>query len=173
VAAAAGCACGVAPPVDRDHRKREHGDDVKAGVLAVAMALAGGSAALAARTALVPGHGIGAMTIVRGGWSKHLPSIFSAGDPLITKPGFYRRRCIVPRFDRVFIGYGDFLPTLPRLDRAWRHEQWQLYVDGREIYLPAFGTVWRIVVGPGVHTICYISIQDSGLVDVTFAVRIA
>jgi hypothetical protein len=55
---------------------------VKAGVLAVAMALAGGSAALAARTALVPGNGIGAMTIVRGGRSEHLPSIFSACDPL-------------------------------------------------------------------------------------------
>jgi hypothetical protein len=168
---------------------------VKAGVLALAMALSSGSSALAATGALVPGDRIGSMQVERVAWSEHLPSIFPACDPLIRKAGFYHRRCIVPRFDRLFIGYGDFRTTLPALNRAWRGEQWQLYVDGREVYLPSFGTDWRIIVDfptgtygssvfrewrvalvrptPGRHTIRYISIQDRGVLDVTFTVRVA
>jgi hypothetical protein len=171
-------------------------DDVKTGVLALAMALSiVGSQAHAAAGALVPGDRIGSMRVARMEWSEHLPSIFTACDPLITKPGFYHRRCIVPRFDRIFIGFGDFRGTLPALNRAWRGEQWQLYVDGHEVYLPAFGTDWRILIGypagayqssvfrewrvalvrptRGRHVIRYISIQDRGVVDVTFTVRIA
>jgi hypothetical protein len=165
---------------------------VKAGVLAVAVALSTCSPAFAA---LVPGDRIDTMVVARVGWSEHVPSIFPACDPLITKPGFYRRRCVVPWFRTMFIGFGDFRRSLPELNRAWRTQQWQLYVDGREVYLPAFGTDWRIITGftgvpdsavvfrewrvglmwakPGRHSIRYIDIRRDGVVDVTFTVRVA
>jgi hypothetical protein len=168
---------------------------VKAAVLALTLVVCAGATAAAATSALVPGDRIGGMEVAKLGWSEHVVSIFPACDPLITRPGFYHRTCIVPRFRRLFIGYGDFRTTLPALDRAWRGEQWQLYVDGREIYLPAFGTDWRIIVGfagapnrntvfrewqvalvrptPGPHTIRYIAIRRDGVVDVTFTVRVA
>jgi hypothetical protein len=165
---------------------------MKSGVLALAAALSIGPHALAATSALVPGDRIGSMTVARTGWSEHLPSIFPSCDPLVPKPGFYHRSCIVPRFGRIFIGFGESRPTLPALNRVWPHEQWQLYVDGREVYLPAFGSDWRIVVDGaysssvtrewrvalvrptrGKHVIRYISIRGDGVVDVTFTVRVS
>jgi hypothetical protein len=163
-------------------------------VLALAIALAGATAAPAAKSALVPGSRIGTMTVARLGWSEHLPSVFQWCDSVVTRPGFYHRSCFVPQYRRLFVGFGDFRTSLPDLDRVWRREQWQLYLDGREIYLPAFGTDWRIVTGfpPGAyssvlrewqvalirptrgrHTIRYISIRDDGVVDVTYTVHIA
>jgi hypothetical protein len=168
---------------------------VKAALLALTLLVCAAVQAGAAASALVPGDRIGSMRVTRHAWSEHMVSIFPACDPLITQPGFYHRSCIVPRFHALFIGYGDFRTTLPALDRVWRAEQWQLYVDGHEVYLPAFGTDWRIIPGfagaanrntvfrewqvalvrpaRGRHTIRYIAIRRDGVVDVTFTVRVA
>jgi hypothetical protein len=44
---------------------------------------------------------------------------------------------------RLFIGYGDWERTQKALDSAWRQLKWDLWVDGRRVELPRFGTSER------------------------------
>lgn len=151
------------------------------------------SATASAGGPLVPGDRIGSMQVARAAEIDG-PALFPPCEPLILQPGRYRRACTVRATPRLFIGYGDFRPTLPALNRAWRSEQWQLYVDGHEVFLRAFGTAdrtlfqyppgshtdsilreWRVTLlrpTRGLHSIRYITIQHGDVIDVTFVVRI-
>jgi hypothetical protein len=87
-----------------------------------------------------PGSTIGAMTLVRGTTSQADLKFFDLCNPIIVKPGRYRRSCHVPDVHRLFIGYGDFDPTRRSLERDWRQTRWDLWLDGHRVDLPAFGT---------------------------------
>jgi len=87
-----------------------------------------------------PGSKIAAMKLVRGTTFQADLKFFDLCNPIIVKPGEYRRSCHVPGVRRLFIGYGTFEPTKRRLEREWKQTRWDLWVDGDRVDLPAFGT---------------------------------
>ena len=130
---------------------------------------------------------------------RHVPpetELWEACDPVITKPGIYRRSCHFPVLDRLWIGYGDFETSRKALNALWKRESWKLYVDRRAVDLKAFGTAERILIAyppaggkdailrewavrlvdppRGKHTIRYItrSTRTSAVVDATWTVSI-
>ena len=113
-------------------------------LLAVAAMLGGGLGG--AGGPVGPGGKIGTMTVVRGTSLQADLKFFDLCDPVILKPGRYLRTCRVPRVRRLFIGYGDFEPTRKALERDWKQKRWSLWVDGRPVSLPAFGTSDRTLV---------------------------
>jgi hypothetical protein len=144
---------------------------------------------------LRPGGKIGAMRLVRGVTYEADQKIFEFCDPVILKPGRYARSCLVPRARRLFIGYGNFEPTLKALNRDFMG-QWSLWVDGHPVNLRAFGTSdrtlvafpaaggkdvilreWKVIlVGatPGKHTLRYRSrIASFGTTDATWTFVVA
>jgi hypothetical protein len=90
-----------------------------------------------------PGGKIGTMTLVRGIEHKADDEIWRFCKAVIPKPGRYRRGCFVPRVERLFIGYGDWARTRMGLDSVWRQYKWDLWLDGRPVDLPRFGTSER------------------------------
>jgi hypothetical protein len=90
--------------------------------------------------AVEPGSKIGAMKLVRGTTSQADLKFFDLCNPIIVKPGEYRRSCHVPGVRRLFIGYGTFEPTKWGLEREWRQTRWDLWLDGHRVDLSAFGT---------------------------------
>jgi hypothetical protein len=98
-------------------------------------------------------------------------------DPIIPQPGTYARECEVPRLQRLMIGYGSIAASPELLEQEWRAQRWQLYLDGREVDLGAFGTLpdhpfvgadvgdevwtrlWAVTIvnpTPGQHTLRYV-----------------
>jgi hypothetical protein len=106
---------------------------------ALAVAVSGGASAWSARP-IGPGGKIGSMTLERGTARAADEKLFDFCNPVILKPGAVRRRCDVPGVHRLFVGYGDFEAKKSALERTWRTLSWSLWVDGRRIDLPAFGT---------------------------------
>jgi hypothetical protein len=107
-------------------------------VLVALTALVGGCGGSA--SSVEPGSKIGAMKLVRGTTSRADLKFFDVCNPIVVKPGEYRRSCRVPGVRRLFIGYGTFEPTKRGLEREWRQTRWALWVDGHRVDLPAFGT---------------------------------
>jgi hypothetical protein len=145
---------------------------------------------------LGPGDKVGTMTLVSGTASDADENFFEFCNPVILKPGTYRRSCTIPRIQRLLIGYGDFEPTRKALESDWKERKWDLWVDGRRVNLVAFGTYdhtlfaypaaggknvilrrWKVIlVGaiPGKHTIRYRSHGPSaGTTDATWAFTVA
>lgn len=107
-------------------------------VLAALAALGGGGSA-----PIGPGGRVGPMTLARGTSADADLKLFDACDPVILKPGRYHRSCRVPAVRRLFVGYGDFEPTLKTLNDIWARTRWSLWLDGRAVRLHAFGTADR------------------------------
>ena len=145
---------------------------------------------------LGPGDKIGTMTLVSGTASDAYMNFFENCNPIILKPGTYRRSCTIPRVQRILIGYGDFEPTRKALESDWNARKWDLWVDGRQVNLAAFGTYdhtlfgfpaaggknvilrrWKVIlagVTSGKHTIRYRSHGPSvGTADATWAFSVA
>jgi hypothetical protein len=62
-------------------------------------------------------------------------------DPIIPQPGIHARDCEVPQLQRLMIGYGNIAASPELLAQEWQAQQWQLYLDGQEVDLAAFGTL--------------------------------
>jgi hypothetical protein len=101
--------------------------------------------------------------------------------PVILRPGIYARDCQVPQLPRLMIGYGNIAATPDLLEQEWQAQRWQLYLDGWQVDLAAFGTLpdkhivepaaggdvwlreWSITLvnpTPGAHTLRYVSEQS-------------
>lgn len=144
---------------------------------------------------LRPGNRVGRMTLVRGTVATADQKLFDICDPVILKGGRYHRRCgVVPRVERLFIGYGLF--AAPReIKEAWADAKWAGWFDGRRIALRAFGTSdrmlhgfppaggkdvilreWRVMLlsaSSGRHTLRYRSDDPAGSIDATWTFVVA
>jgi hypothetical protein len=165
-------------------------------VLFLAASLAVLAAGFRSAPSLVdPGGKIGKMTVVRGGEHEASAEIWGGYcDPFTPNPGRYNRTCrIVPRLLRLFIGYGDLEPTMKASASTWKKMKWELWIDGRPVDLPRFGTdvrtlfnvlgqgkngilrEWSVILtgATGKHVIRYRSDGPAGITDATwtFTVR--
>ena len=143
-----------------------------------------------------PGDKVGTMTLVSGTISNADLNLFDICNPIILKPGTYRRSCTIPRVQRLLIAHGDFEPTRKALASDWKARKWDLWGDGRRVNLVAFGTYdhtlfaypfaggknvilrrWKVIlvgVTPGKHTVRYRSHGPSvGTTDATWAFTVA
>ena len=97
-------------------------------------------------------------------------------DPGILQSGIHAKRCEVPQLQRLMVGYGHIADSRELLEKEWRAQRWQLYVDGEEVDLAAFGTLadrpygadvadgawirlWAVTLvnpTPGQHTLRYL-----------------
>jgi hypothetical protein len=102
-----------------------------------------GSGFGSSRPPVGPGGKVGTMTFARGIEHAADAELWLFCDPVIPKPGQYRRTCVVPRVRRLFIGYGDWERTRKALDSVWDQLKWDLWFDGRQVSLPRFGTSER------------------------------
>jgi hypothetical protein len=149
-----------------------------------------GAAFAAEQRPVEPGGKIGVMTVVRGDTYDADVVMVQACPSLITKPGKYHRSCSVPKVPRLHIGESHFAQTQKELDISWKRERWSLWVDGRPVDLPRFGTSdsnhyvygkpaffrrWRVILAgapSGRHTIHYLLKDPSGTYDVTTTVTV-
>lgn len=93
---------------------------------------------------LRPGDKVGAVLLSRT-TSESLPySSYcqrSADTPSPLAPGSYTSSCTVPATASLWIDDGWISLTQQDLDASWSAMSWQLYVDGQQVDLKAFGTV--------------------------------
>jgi hypothetical protein len=141
-------------------------------------------------SALRPGDEIGGAKLVLGTEATGV-TLFGRCNPVITKPGIYRRSCRLRRSDELFIGYGASKPHRATLDAQWKKTSWAAWLDGHRIALRRFGTTdiraftaggdkpvirreWRIVLvhAEGRHRLRYRFsgplAGSGGVVDATF-----
>jgi hypothetical protein len=151
-----------------------------------------GAALAADQRPVEPGGKIGAMTVVRGDHYNADEMVWVAGcETSISKAGNYHRSCVLPKLPRLYIGTSWNALTQKELDNIWKYERWRLWVDGRPVDLPRFGTSdtrfrlnngkrafsrsWRVIlVGApsGKHTIRYLWRLPSGATSLTLAVTV-
>jgi hypothetical protein len=161
---------------------------MRAALAAVAAATLAGCGS---NSALDPGDHVGSAQLVLGTEATG-QLLFSRCNPVITKPGVYRRACRLRRSDALFIGYGASKPHLATLDAEWKKTSWTAWLDGHRIALRKFGTTdirafmpgrdepvirreWRIVLrdAEGRHRLRYrysgpLAGGAGGVVDATF-----
>ena len=141
-------------------------------------------------SALRPGDHVGSAKLVVGTEATGV-TLFGRCNPVITKPGVYRRSCRLRKSDALFIGYGVSKPHLATLDAEWDRTSWAAWLDGHRIALRRFGTTdirafmparnaplirreWRIVLlgAKGRHRLRYrfsgSLVGRGGVVDATF-----
>ena len=143
------------------------------------------------RSALSPGDHVGGAKLVLGTEANGV-TLFGRCNPVITKPGVYRRSCPLRRSAALFIGYGASKAHGATLDAEWKKTSWAAWLDGHRIALRRFGTTdiraympgrnkplirreWRIVLlhAEGRHRLRYLfrgplAGPGGGAVDVTF-----
>jgi hypothetical protein len=141
-------------------------------------------------SALRPGDHLGSAELALGTEATGV-TLFGRCNPVITKPGVYRRSCRLPKTAALFIGYGASKPHLATLDAEWKRTSWAAWLDGHRIALRRFGTTdirafmparneplsrreWRIVLlhAEGRHRLRYRFrgplVGPGGVVDATF-----
>jgi len=149
-----------------------------------------GAALAAGQRPVEPGGKIGAMTVVRGATYDADLVMLAACPATFTKPGKYHWSCSLPRVPRLYIGVSHFAHTQKELEISWKRERWSLWVDGRPVDLPHFGTSdsrhpiqgklaffrgWKVTLSgapSGRHTVHYLMKDPSGAYDMTTAVTI-
>jgi hypothetical protein len=142
-------------------------------------------------SALRPGDHVGDAKLVVGTYASADETLFHFCNPVITKPGVYRRSCRLRRSAALLIGYGASKPHWATLDAEWRKTRWTAWLDGHRIALHRFGTTdiraftaggdkpvirreWRIVLlhAEGRHRLRYRFrgplAGSGGVVDATF-----
>jgi hypothetical protein len=113
----------------------------------LALATVSGATLLAGGAPLVPGSHIGSAKLARGTAAKADEKLFDFCNPVITKPGVYRRSCRVPKVGKLFIGYGTFEADKGKLNAEWTNTRWTAWLDGRRIALRRFGSSDRPLYG--------------------------
>ena len=145
-------------------------------------------------SALRPGDDVGSAKLVVGTEATGV-TLFGRCNPVIKKPGIYRRSCRLRKSAALFIGYGASKPHGARLDAEWKKTSWAAWLDGHRIALRSFGTThirafmparepvirreWRIVLldAEGRHRLRYRFsgplAGSGGVVDATFTFTLA
>ena len=141
-------------------------------------------------SALGPGDHVGSAKLVVGTEATGV-TLFGRCNPVIMKPGVYRRSCRLRRSAALFIGYGASKAHSETLDVEWKQTSWAAWLDGHRIALRRFGTTdirafmpardeplirreWRIVLlhAEGRHRLRYRFSGPlagrGGVVDATF-----
>lgn len=123
---------------------------------------------------LWPSNKIGSMWVNRYGHSNSQPIWEFCPSTLTETPGVQTVTCTVPWVDELFIGYGVSTENTELRDALWNARDWELYIDGYAVDLPAFNIadfyeeengekiyyrVWRIRlrnIPAGEHTLRYV-----------------
>src|ERR687883_683901 len=90
-------------------------------------------------SALRPGDHVGSAQLVVGTEATGV-TLFGRCNPVITKPGVYRRSCRLRRSAALFIGYGASKPHWAPLGAEWKKTSWAAWLDGHRIALRRVGT---------------------------------
>jgi hypothetical protein len=85
-----------------------------------------------------PGDSIGEMSL-RSGGSEGLP-IWAFCVPAFLNPGVTTTECNVPALPELAVGHGWWTADEALRDSCWEAMTWELYLDGRQVDLNAFGT---------------------------------
>ena len=85
-----------------------------------------------------PGDRIGGMSLKTGG-SEIVP-IWASCVPAFLNPGVTTTECNVPPLPELAIGHGWFSADEALRDSCWQAMTWELYLDGQQVDLNAFGT---------------------------------
>jgi len=89
-------------------------------------------------TALQPGDSIGEMSLRAGG--SEGPPIWAFCVPAFLNPGVTTTECTVPPLPELAIGHGFYTADEALRDASWEAMTWELYLDGQQVDLDAFGT---------------------------------
>ena len=111
---------------------------MRAALAAVAAATLAGCGA-GSNSALRPGDHVGSAKLVVGTEATGV-TLFGRCNPVITKPGVYRRSCRLRKSAALFIGYGASKAHFATLDAEWTKTRWTAWLDGHRIALGRFGT---------------------------------
>jgi hypothetical protein len=106
-------------------------------VLVIVMFVVPG-ALYAQEPAAQPGDSIGGMSLKTGG-SEIVP-IWAFCAPAFLNPGVTTTECNVPPLPELAIGHGWFSADEALRDSNWQAMTWELYLDGQQVDLNAFGT---------------------------------
>jgi hypothetical protein len=106
-------------------------------VLVVAVLVVPG-ALYAQETAAQPGASIGEMPLRSGG--SEGPPIWAFCVPAFLNPGVTTTECAVPPLPELAVGHGWFSADEALRDSNWEAMAWELYLDGQQVDLEAFGT---------------------------------
>jgi hypothetical protein len=85
-----------------------------------------------------PGDTIGEMVLETGG-SEIVP-IWAFCSPAFLNPGVTTTECNVPALPELAVGHGWWTADEALRDSCWEAMTWELYLDGRQVDLNAFGT---------------------------------
>jgi hypothetical protein len=85
-----------------------------------------------------PGDSIGEMVLKTGG-SEIVP-IWAFCVPAFLNPGVTTTECNVPPLPELTVGHGWFSADEALRDSCWQAMTWELYLDGRQVDLNAFGS---------------------------------
>jgi LPXTG-motif cell wall-anchored protein len=109
------------------------------GITLLVLMLLSVSGAIYAQGALQPGASIGGMSLRSGGSAG--PPLWAFCSPAFLNPGVTNTECIVPPLPEVAIGHGCFFADEELRDTGWLLHHWEMYLDGQQIDLDAFGTL--------------------------------
>jgi len=87
--------------------------------------------------ALQPGDSIGGMSLRSGG--SEGPPIWAFCSPAFLNPGVTTTECNVPALPELAVGHGWWAADEALRDSSWAAMTWELYLDGQQVDLPAFG----------------------------------
>jgi hypothetical protein len=109
------------------------------GIAMVAAAILALPGVLCAQGALQPGDSIGDMALRSGGSAG--PPIWAFCAPVFGSPGVTTVECEVPPLPELAIGHGNYGADEALREAFWQAVSWELYFDGRQVDLAAFGAV--------------------------------
>ena len=143
-----------------------------------------------------PSERVRGMLVVQGPVTRAQTTLFGPYcEPVLRTFGRHRRTCRdVPPVRRLFVGYGIFGPQAA-VARAWKPQDWSMWIDGERVSLDEFGTAdrmlwayppaggkdvtlreWSVILAhptPGRHTIRYRIRQPQGITDATWVFNVA
>ena len=182
--------------VGADNTQRRRVAAVAAGWIGALVVVAGASAGGEHSDTIEPSTRVKGMLVVQGVAARAQARLFGDWcDPVVLTSGRRVRNCgRVPRTARLYVGYGSFAPE-KAIDRLWKTQTWEMWIDGQRVDLEAFGTTDRVLqkyppangkdvvlrewsmtlVRPtaGRHTIRYRTQEPGGMTDTTWIFTIA
>jgi len=108
------------------------------GTIVLALAVLVIPGVLHAQEALQPGDSIGSMSLRSGGAAG--PPLWAFCSPAFLGAGVTTTECTVPPLPEVAIGHGCFFADEVLRDAGWPLHRWEMYLDGQQVDLDAFGT---------------------------------